>query len=122
MTTDVRRSLDIRAAREIFGRENAGWRTCTDFAAGSFELCVNDIGDKRSKIIPNYTTDIAADYEVLKYIQENWSFDDKYDFAVLCGWDQGSQSLNECPVLNYRPGDWTRAALTVLDLNENPYC
>lgn len=72
--------------------------------------------DMESWGVPKYTTDPAADYSVLVRVRETWSDEKQKRFAEALGlvafFREGKFYQIAC--LNYRPGDYSLAALKVL--------
>lgn len=76
-----------------------------------------------AKNLPAYTSDASADYTVLERVRETWDdieqvrlFDALHE--LWCGVDEGKRygfgKTNRCTPMNYLPGDYSRAALSVL--------
>lgn len=68
---------------------------------------------------PNYTTDAADDYAVLERVRETWGHSARFLFGLklLAIWRKRGGPMSE-PILRYEPGDYSRAALAVLDEGE----
>lgn len=68
-------------------------------------------------VIPHYTSDPSADYEVLKHVRETWSaeqqnkFDDALEDIMIA---HTGKYPNAWHSILYEPGDWSRAALKAL--------
>ena len=87
-------------------------------------------------MVPSYTTDVSADYEVLKHVREKWPKNemeidrfDKFLSALAQMWDERCRSF-ECGLSYgsgyghgaklgrmYEPGDYSKAALNALGVN-----
>ena len=67
----------------------------------------------------NPTTDANHDYRVLKHIRENWPPSERYEFVQMLQQivsENKGRALHHLFVfLYYEPGDYSRAALKVLD-------
>lgn len=66
-----------------------------------------------------YTSDASADYEVLRYVWDNWLFSARLAFKASLTKilrDRAGDSVDWPDLLfYYRPGDYSRALLAVLD-------
>lgn len=108
------RTLDARVARLIMG-----WRPriVRDWPAPS-----RDGNTARSPDVPRYTSDPAADYEVLRRVRETWSYALNVEFArqLERTWKDRLYAGTIGPFSNwaccYQPGDYARAALKTLEL------
>lgn len=78
--------------------------------------------------VPHYTSDPAADYEVLRRVRETWSYALNAEFARqlermwkdrLYAGAIGPFSSWAC---SYQPGDYARAALETLELETQQMC
>ncbi len=108
------RTLDTRVARLIMG-----WRP----SIVRDRPAVSPNGNwAQSLDVPHYTSDPAADYEVLRRVRETWSYALNVEFARqlermckdrLYAGTTGPFSSWACC---YQPGDYARAALKTLEL------
>ena len=73
--------------------------------------------------IPEFSSNASADVTVLREVRENWEDKDMEDFhfAVTRIWQRRWQENHLENIFNwafmYEPGDYSRAAITVLDEN-----
>lgn len=69
------------------------------------------------EVVPRYTTDPAADLAVLEHVRETWDHERRWAFArvlVEVIWrERGTTRLP--PAMRYEVGDYSRAALAVID-------
>ena len=67
---------------------------------------------------PEYTSDAAPDYEVLKRVRETWDepMQDKWHVELQNVWidRRGGPMLIAFTAIDYQPGDFSRAALAAL--------
>jgi hypothetical protein len=98
------RELDAKVADKVFGMR--------------VEFYESENYDPMSNA-PSYTTDTAADYEVLRRVREKWSRAKFKAFVLALDdlWDARIGDKHESPgqwACMYEPGDWSRAALKAL--------
>ncbi|MFH1603177.1 MAG: hypothetical protein ABIH03_04650 [Pseudomonadota bacterium] len=82
---------------------------------------------ERWDFVPCYTSDVAADYEVLDHVRRNWKSELVCDFrdSVKCTWDARAQSytrgdgIGVWGLTQYQPGDYARAALAIIRIERN---
>lgn len=138
MATDDTRRLDAEVAEKVMGWER--W-TCSDYGYREADLFKDathlttwrkvgpeiPLGEHAEAMVPRYSTDIAADYEVLKHVRETWEptafaafmaalrhihHDRIAAFTRARKWN-AYRDGNRSEVM-YEPGDYSRAALAAL--------
>lgn len=68
-----------------------------------------------STVYPAVSSDPAADYEVLRHVRETWDTDAQYQFAHALAELYRPRKEGNHPILRYMPGDYSRAALAVME-------
>jgi hypothetical protein len=109
------RELDAKVAEKVFGAS-----TMTDDSWPFQESYPNPDynGQIFWRLLRKYTSDAAADYEVLKHVREKWEDDLTYSFheSLFGLWRKRSKNAgwSEMTPLVYEPGDYSIAALKAL--------
>ena len=69
-------------------------------------------------LVPDYTTNVADDYEVLAHIRASDDFDagwfSEFNEYLRYIWLSRAKAFETAPHLLYEPGDYSRAALKVV--------
>lgn len=102
-------ALDALVAEKVFG-----WKK-TRGVGGLTGYGRDAAGELR--VLPAYSTDIAADYSVLVHIRDAWSANQLKNFRAHLWktWDARHRGLMVLKSeLSYEPGDYSRAALAAL--------
>lgn len=126
MTTTDARELDARVAELVMG-----WRRWVPPAIApyarlfepGFNMARNGWDQSDSAPLyevldhdaPLYTTDPSDDYEVLRHVRETWDTDAQYRFAHALAELYRPRKEGNHPILRYMPGDYSRAALAVME-------
>lgn len=125
------REDDARVAELVMGtlsfRQSGSWyhitingteRASEQGRDRALKYALNLGGDRL--VVPHYTTDPAADYQVLEHVREKWeplqhcTMRDELQMA----WGERARDAEVAQVwgpTQYRPGDYSRAALAALD-------
>lgn len=123
------RKRDAWASEKIVGRDvlwlevvehDDGSVTPSPYKTPGSEPCYEN-SNTDLFIVPYFSTDPAADYEVLKHVRETWdgarqkAFSDAYYHLVSKRWlALGEPPTNHVYVM-YEPGDYTLASLLALE-------
>lgn len=121
MTTTDARVLDARVAELVMG-----WRAVYVSPHGPLHPRVHegpldrldfwDTSDgRRMPCGWSPITDPAADYAVLRHVRETWDTDAQYRFAQALAELYRPRKEGNHPILRYMPGDYSRAALAVME-------
>lgn len=71
---------------------------------------------KETASLRAYTSDPAADYQVLLHVRENWDVEQQKKFSEeLARMNSFYVSWFHHGLLGYKPGNWSRAALAVME-------
>lgn len=117
------RALDVRVAEEVMGWQAAYLLDGNVFAPRVHDGALEDLDyfetPDRGRMPCGWspTTCAAEDYEVLEHVRETWGHSQRYVFGIeLVGlWRKRTVESKDALVMRYRPGDYSRAALAVLD-------
>ncbi len=113
--------LDRRVATDVME-----WETCNDPKCGGCDAPVCNLGMGLWKVLNPDTgeffcpsTNASHDYEVLCYVRETWSKLEQWSFATALLGNLSRVKNEACPVcVNYRPGDYAKAAGAALEAAE----
>lgn len=109
-TTD--RELDARIDSELMGYQT-WWEQCpVDNTWEVYRQTPSGWVDP----VDYYTSNPGADYEVLRHVREKWSrvYQGRFADALYRVWHE-DRGYDEEPCMAYEPGDWSRAAIAVID-------
>lgn len=119
MTTTDARELDARVAEFVMGihliHDTA---QVPDYYRGMGPYWAPPVGEPgfaEHWPIPHYTSNPAADYEVLRRVRETWLHNEQYLFANALAELYRPRKEGNHPILRYIPGDYSRAALAVME-------
>jgi hypothetical protein len=104
-----RRELDARVATEIMG-----WKRGRP-ERGEYPWRRPDGSWHPSHVVPGYTSDPAADYEVLCHVRETWDGPKQAAMMERLTTMWAERSAEYLRWLAYMPGDYSRAALAVME-------